>query len=319
MKNSLGKILVTGAAGFMGSHFVRSCINKGYPVIAVDKLTYAGDFSRIADLKNKLRFYRTDLENKIKLSTIINKEKPDYVAHFAAETHVDRSLSDIRPFIGSNIIGTQNLIDCCLSVKIKKFVHISTDEVYGESTSGRFTETSPLRANNPYAATKLSAELLVLGAWKEKKLPAVVIRPSNNYGSWQHPEKLIPVVIVNALKNKKIPVYGKGQQIREWIYVDDCICAIWVILKKGKVGGIYNVGSSNEQNNLKTVQSILRLMNKNSNLIRFVKDRQSHDFRYSLDSSKIERLGWRPKINLKEGLKQTVAWYRINKTNDHQN
>ncbi|MCK5180762.1 MAG: dTDP-glucose 4,6-dehydratase [Candidatus Omnitrophica bacterium] len=303
------KILVTGGAGFIGSEFVRQAVRKEQKIAVIDKLTYSGDLERLKEIKGKYTFYKTDICQKAKLEAIIKKERPDKIVHFAAETHVDRCIQDVLPFIRTNITGTQNLIDLSRKYKVKKFIHISTDEVYGESRKGRFPETAALKPKNPYSATKAAAELLVHAATKTHHFPAIIIRPANNYGPWQYPEKLIPVIILKALKNRKVPVYGKGKQIREWLHVADCAEGIHLILKKGKIGESYNIGTYFERENLVTVKTILKLLEKPKSLIAFVADRPGHDFRYSVSCAKIKKLGWRPKIAFATGIKQTVQWY----------
>ncbi|MCK5180171.1 MAG: dTDP-glucose 4,6-dehydratase [Candidatus Omnitrophica bacterium] len=309
MSKSRSKILITGGAGFIGSEFVRQAVKKGQKIVVIDKLTYSGDLERLKEIKGKYTFYKTDICQKAKLEAVIKKEKPDQIVHFAAETHVDRSIQDPLPFIQTNITGTQNLIDLSRKYKVKKFVHISTDEVYGESQKGRFPETAALKPKNPYSATKAAAELLVRAAIKTHHFPAIIIRPANNYGPWQYPEKLIPVIILKALKNRKVPVYGKGKQIREWLHVTDCAEGIHLIVKKGKIGEAYNVGTYFERENLVTVKTILKLLKKPASLIEFVADRPGHDFRYSVSCAKIKKLGWSPKITFATGIKQTVQWY----------
>ena len=309
MSKKKSKILVTGGAGFIGSEFVRQAINRGQNVVVVDKLTYAGDLERLKEVKGKYTFYKTDIFQKAKLEAVVRKERPHIVVHFAAETHVDRSLQDVEPFIRTNIGGTQNLIDLSQKYNVQKFVQISTDEVYGERLKGRFLETGALRPKNPYSATKASAEFLVWAAVKTYQFPAIIVRPANNYGPWQYPEKLIPVVIMKALSGQKVPVYGKGKQVREWLHVQDCVEGIRFILDRGEIGETYNIGTYFERENITTVQTILQLLGKSERLIQFVQDRQGHDFRYSLDCSKLRRLGWRPKIVFRHGIQQTLQWY----------
>jgi len=303
------KILVTGGAGFIGSEFVRQAIKKGQKVVVIDKLTYAGDLKRLEEVKTKFTFHKVDIFQKAKLDSVIKKEKPHTIVHFAAETHVDRSIQDAEPFIQTNITGTQNLINCARKYKVKKFLHISTDEVYGESRQGKFLENSAIRPKNPYSATKAAAEFLIHAAIKTYQFPAIIVRPANNYGPWQYPEKLIPVIILKALKNRKIPVYGKGKQIREWLHVQDCANGVHVILKKGKIGEAYNIGTYFERENLTTVRTILKLLHKPASLIQFVQDRPGHDFRYSVNCAKLKKLGWKPKITFPIGIKQTIQWY----------
>lgn len=309
MRKKFRKLLITGGAGFIGSEFVRQSVKRGQKVVVIDKLTYAGDLQRLAEVKTKYTFYKVDISQKTKLDAVIKRERPHTIVHFAAETHVDRSIQDAEPFIQTNITGTQNLIDCARKYKVKKFLHISTDEVYGESQQGRFLESSAIRPRNPYSATKAAAEFIVRAAVKTYRFPAVIIRPANNYGPWQYPEKLIPVIIFKALKNKKVPVYGKGKQIREWLHVRDCANGIHVILKKGKIGESYNIGTYFEQENLTTVKTILKLLNKPASLIQFVRDRPGHDFRYSVNCAKLKKLGWKPKVPFAVGIKETIVWY----------
>ena len=303
------KILVTGGAGFIGSEFVRQGIAQGYDLAVVDKITYAGDLTRLKEVAEVYRFYKADICSPSQLENIIRREKPRVLVHFAAETHVDRSLQNGIPFITTNVTGMQNLINLSMRYGITKFIHISTDEVYGESRSGRFKETALLNPGNPYAATKVAAELLLKAAVKTYQLPAIIVRPANNYGPWQYPEKFVPVIIFKALKNEKVPVYGKGAQIREWLHVTDCVNGIYHILHKGEIGGTYNIGSYFEQNNLATARAILRLLGKPESLIGFVQDRPGHDFRYSVDCSNLRKLGWRPKMRFQQGMKDTVDWY----------
>ncbi len=313
MQKSIDKILVTGAAGFIGSQFVRQSVKKNYSLVGVDKLTYAGDLERLKDVGKEIKFYKVDICDHKKLHAIFKKEAPQIVIHFAAETHVDRSIQNASAFIKTNVQGTQNLIDLSREFKIKKFIHISTDEIYGESKNGYFKETDPLKAKNPYSSTKAAGELLVQAALHTYKFPAIIVRPANNYGPWQYPEKLIPVIILKALNNTKVPVYGKGAQIREWLHVSDCANGIDTILRKGKIGEVYNIGSYFEQQNINTVKMILDHLGKPHSLIEFVQDRLGHDFRYSVDCSKLEKLGWTPKVEFKRGLDETIRWYH-----DHQ-
>ena len=308
MRKKLPKILVTGGAGFIGSEFVRQGVRKGYPIVVADKLTYAGDIERLRDIKGKYAFYPVDICQGKAAGAIFEREKPEFVVHFAAETHVDRSIRDASPFIETNIRGTQILLDLSRKYPIKKFVHISTDEVYGEIKKGRFGESSVLAPNSPYAASKASGDLLIKAYVRTFGLKAVIARPSNNYGPWQYPEKLIPVVILKALRNQGVPVYARGENIREWLHVSDCAAAIFLILEKGRIGEVYNVGSGQEKRNIETVREILRMLGKPESLIRYVQDRPGHDYRYSLDCSKIRRLGWRPQVNFREGIGEVVEW-----------
>jgi len=319
MRKRIPKILITGGAGFIGSAFVRLLSTRQSPtetvsstassVIIVDKLTYAGDLKRLEEAKGKFKFYKTDICNKKQIDLILAKEKPDIIMHFAAESHVDRSIDDATPFIDTNIKGTQILLDASRKYKVSKFIHISTDEVYGEITDGKFNEGSPIRANSPYAVSKAGADLLVQSYIRTYKIPAIIIRPSNNYGPWQYPEKLVPLAILRILEGGKVPVYGKGLNVREWLYVEDCARGILTIMRKGKIGQIYNLGSSCESKNIDTVKLLLKTLGVSQNRLEFVRDRLGHDIRYSLNSKKVTKeLGWKPRVLLAQGLKLTVAW-----------
>jgi dTDP-glucose 4,6-dehydratase len=314
MRRKFRKILVTGGAGFIGSAFVRLAVKKGFLPIIVDKLTYAGDLARLKKASGKFKFYKIDICDKSRLETLFTREKPDAIIHFAAESHVDRSIKDAAPFIEANIRGTQVLLDIALKHKIKRFVHISTDEVYGDIEKGKFSEESPLKPNSPYAASKAAGDLLVKAYVRTFNFPALIVRASNNYGPWQYPEKFIPRAILTVLKNKKIPVYGKGLNVREWLYVEDCALGIWRILERGKIGEVYNLGSGYEEKNIKIAKKILGVMGKRSEGIEFVKDRPGHDIRYSLSVEKIlKQTGWRAQTSLDAGLSKTVDWCIKNK------
>jgi dTDP-glucose 4,6-dehydratase len=309
------KILVTGGAGFIGSEFVRQAIKKGHKIVVVDKLTYAGDLARLKEVKDRYKFYKIDICDKKSIDSIFAKEKPEAVVSFAAETHVDRSIQDANPFIETNIKGTHILLDVAIKYKIKKFIQISSDEVYGDIERGSFAEDSPLKPNSPYAASKAAGDLLIKTYIRTYNFPAIIIRPCNNYGPWQYPEKLIPLMISRALRDLKVPVYGKGQNIREWLYISDCANAILLILEKGKTGEVYNIGSGQEKRNIDVVKRILKILGKPQGLIEFVKDRPGHDLRYSLNSSEIKKeLGWQAKVKFENGLKNTVGWYLENES-----
>jgi len=305
------KILITGGAGFIGSEFVRQAVKKGYQVAVVDKLTYAGDLERLKVVWDSINFYRADITNSEFVEHIFDKEKPDVVIHFAAESHVDRSILNPAEFLNSNILGTYVLLEASKKYNINLFINISTDEVYGElGETGKFTEESPLKPNSPYSVSKASADMLGRAYFRTYGLPVITVRPSNNYGPWQYPEKLIPVVITKALQNETVPVYGKGSNVREWLYVEDCANAIFAIMEKGKPGEIYNVASGEERRNIEVVKAILELLGKSHDLIKFVDDRPGHDFRYSMDFSKVTKeCEWKPKTNFEEGLEKTVKWY----------
>lgn len=309
MRGRIHKILVTGGAGFIGSAFVRQSVKKGYQIAVVDKLTYAGDLKRLKAVKNNYKFYKADICNQKQIGSIFSKEKPDFVVNFAAQTHVDRSIHNARPFIETNVLGTEVLLNASRKNKTKKFIHISSDEVYGDIEKGEFFEGSPLNPSSPYSAAKAAADLLLKSYIRTYNFPAIIVRPSNNYGPWQYPEKLIPLAILKLLRNEKIPVYAKGKNVREWLYVEDCAAGIIKVLEKGLLGEIYNIGSSQEKENIEVINSLLRILNKDKTKIEFVKDRPGHDFRYRLNCRKItEETGWLPRINFEVGLNNTVHW-----------
>jgi len=318
MRKRISKILVTGGAGFIGSAFVRSLLSmdNSLPgqlpdakVVVIDKLTYAGDLERLKEVEGEYKFYKVDISNKRKIESIFSKERPEFIVHFAAESHVDRSIKDATLFIDTNIKGTHILLDAARKYKVKRFIHISTDEVYGDIKKGRFCEDSPLRPNSPYAVSKAAADLLVKAYIRTYGFPAIIIRPSNNYGPWQYPEKLIPLAILRILGSDKVPVYGKGHNVREWLYVDDCVRGILTIMNKGKIGQVYNLGSGQEKRNIDTVKLLLKILGVNQNGFTFVKDRLGHDIRYSLNSKKLyQKLAWKPQLKFLEGLKVTAAW-----------
>ena len=308
------KILVTGGAGFIGSEFVRQAVKSGIYIVVVDKLTYAGDLLRLKEVEEKIRFYKADISNKEFIEYIFKAEKPDTVVHWAAESHVDRSILDPSPFIDANVKGTSVLLDTAKNNNVKLFINIATDEVYGElGESGQFYEATPLNPNSPYSVSKTAADMLGRSYYRTYGFPVITLRPSNNYGWWQYPEKLIPVVILKALNNEPIPVYGQGLNIREWLFVSDCADAVFSIISKGKPGEIYNIGSGQEKRNIEVVKAILAILKKPESLITYVKDRPGHDFRYSLNTYKIEKeIGWKAKIHFEEGIEKTVKWYLDN-------
>jgi dTDP-glucose 4,6-dehydratase len=305
------KLFVTGGAGFIGSEFVRQGVRRGYAIFLIDKLTYAGDMERIKEVEKEVAFYRIDITDRKSVERIFKICKPDAVVHWAAESHVDRSILDASPFLETNIKGTQVLLEASKQKGVERFINISTDEVYGElEEKGQFYETTPLNPNSPYSVSKASADMLGRAYHRTYGVPVITVRPSNNYGPWQYPEKLIPVVILKAVNNEKIPVYGAGQNIREWLFVSDCVDAIFRILEKGRAGEIYNIGSGEEKRNIEVVKTILKLLGKKEDLIKFVKDRLGHDYRYSLNSGKIRKeLGWKTKMPFAEGIEETVKWY----------
>ncbi len=307
------KVLVTGGAGFIGSEFVKQIIKKKYTVVVADKITYAGDLERLREVKGQYKFYKQDLYNKKQLEKVVEEERPSHLVHFAAESHVDRSIIDAGVFIKTNVFGTQILLDITKKYPIERFIHISTDEVYGDIDEGESHENTPLNPSSPYSASKAAADLLVKSYIRTYNIPAIIVRPSNNYGPWQYPEKFIPVVIYKALKNEKIPVYAQGQNVREWLYVSDCAHAIVTIMENGKLGEVYNIGSGIEKKNLDVVENILKKTKKPLDLIEFVKDRPGHDYRYRLNSLKIKNeLHWNAKVDFENGIHQTIAWYEEN-------
>jgi len=313
MRRKLHKILVTGGAGFIGSEFVKRAVRRSYEIVVVDKLTYAGDLDRLGESRGQIEFYKGDICDAHVMSKILKKEKPAVIVNFAAETHVDRSIVNSSPFIETNIKGTRNLLDLALKFKTPRYIQISTDEVYGDIRRGSFAEDSPFKPNSPYAASKAAADLLIGAYMRTYKLPAVIVRPSNNYGPWQYPEKLIPLVTLMASKNKKVPVYARGENIREWLYVSDCAEAIIEVMERGRLGQVYNMGSGQEKRNIEVVKLILRFLGKPESLIKFVTDRPGHDFRYSLNCNKIRKeLGWRAIVRFENGLKNTVNWLASN-------
>jgi len=316
----LDTILVTGGCGFIGSNFIRYVLKNtnNYRIVNVDKLTYAGNLKNLAGLKGDPRycFYKGDICNYELLSFIIEKENVTSIINFAAESHVDRSILSPQEFIRTNVIGTDVLLEITRRFGLKKFIQISTDEVYGSlEQTGKFIESTPLSPNSPYSASKASADLLVRAYNHTYNLPTIITRCSNNYGPYQFPEKLIPLMIINAINEKPLPVYGDGMNIRDWIYVEDHCAAILAIYEEGKIGEVYNIGAENEMPNIEIVKLILKELGKNESLITFVKDRPGHDRRYAIDATKIKtELGWKPRYEFKEALKKTINWYIENQT-----
>jgi len=309
-------VLVTGGAGFIGSNFIHFMMNKykDYKIINFDALTYAGNLDNLKGIENDARyiFIKGDIISKQDVDTAM--EGVDAVVHFAAESHVDRSIEDPEVFIKTNVLGTQVLLDCAKAHKIKRFIHVSTDEVYGSlGDTGCFTETTLVAPNSPYSASKAGSDLLVQAYFETYGLSAIITRCSNNYGSYQFPEKLIPLMISNALEGKALPVYGDGMNVRDWLYVEDHCSAIDLILHKGREGETYNIGGNNEWHNIDIVKLILKEMGKSEALITFVKDRRGHDRRYAIDAGKIkEKLGWCPSMQFEDGIKKTIQWYLDN-------
>lgn len=313
------KILVTGGAGFIGSNFIRYMLkqHEDYKIINLDKLTYAGNLENLKDVEDNPNyiFIKGDITDKNLVESLFFSYDIDYVINFAAESHVDRSIDDAQIFLKTNVIGTQVLLDVSKKVNVKKFLQVSTDEVYGSlGPTGYFTEQSPLSPNSPYSASKASADLLVKAYAHTYGLPVNITRCSNNYGPHQFPEKLIPLMIINAMNDKNLPVYGDGLNIRDWIYVEDHCRAIDMVIHHGTVGEIYNIGGNNERTNIDIVKYILKEIGKPESLIKYVKDRPGHDRRYAIDYTKIqEELGWKPLYSFEEGMKKTIKWYLDNK------
>lgn len=308
------KLLVTGGAGFIGSEFVRRGVTGGYKIVVVDCLTYAGDMRRIRREEESVVFYKADITDRDSLDHIFKAERPEAVVHWAAESHVDRSIVDASPFVDTNVKGTQRLLEAARIHGVERFVNISTDEVYGDlDGEGCFYESTPLNPSSPYSVSKASADMLGRAYHRTFGMPVVTVRPSNNYGPWQFPEKLIPVVILKALQGERIPVYGKGENVREWLYVSDCADAVFTVLEKGAGGEAYNIGSGEERKNIEVVRAILGLLGKSEDLIEFVKDRPGHDFRYALSAEKAAlELGWNRTVLFEQGIERTVAWYMDN-------
>ncbi len=317
------KLLVTGGAGFIGANFIFLELKKHFQdhIICVDKLTYAGNLSTLTSVlkQSNFTFYKADISDRIEMEKIFRKELPDIVVNFAAESHVDRSIHNPEIFLVTNILGTQVLLDMAKKYHVKRYHQVSTDEVYGDLPLNRkdlfFTESTPIHTSSPYSASKASADLLVQAYFRTFKLPVTISRCSNNYGPYHFPEKLIPLVISRALKNEIIPVYGKGENIRDWLYVEDHCEAIDLIIRNGNIGEVYNVGGHNEKSNLEVVKLILKHLQKPESLIKFVSDRAGHDLRYAIDPSKIlNSLGWIPKTKFEDGVKITIDWYVKNQS-----
>ncbi|MBR4632395.1 MAG: dTDP-glucose 4,6-dehydratase [Elusimicrobia bacterium] len=315
MKN----ILVTGGAGFIGSNFVRYMLNKykDYKIVNLDLLTYAGNIESLNDIKDNSNylFVKGDIADNKLVDKIVSENKTDVIINFAAESHVDRSITNPDIFVKTNVLGTQNLLEVAKKYKLEKFFQISTDEVYGSlGKTGFFTEKTPLSPNSPYSASKASADLLVMAYHHTFGLNINITRCSNNYGPYQFPEKLIPLFITNALADKQVPLYGDGLNIRDWLFVEDHCSAIDTVLHKGKDGEIYNVGGNNEKTNKYITDTILKYLGKDNSLIKYVADRLGHDRRYAIDATKIkEELGWQPQYKFEQAIEKTIQWYLNNK------
>lgn len=312
-------LLVTGGAGFIGSNFLHYMSAKypAYRFVNLDKLTYAGNLDNLKNIEDKPNYFfvRGDIGDENLVAQLMEEHKIDAVVNFAAESHVDRSIEDPSSFIKTNCLGTQILLHQAKKHQISRYLQISTDEVYGSlGPTGYFTEETPLDPSSPYAASKTAGDLLVMAYFKTHKFPCLITRCSNNYGPYQFPEKLIPLMITNAVADIPLPVYGDGLNVRDWIYVEDHCQAIDLVLHKGKEGQVYNIGGNSEKPNIEIVRSIIKEVGKNESLINFVKDRLGHDRRYAMDISKIKReLGWQPAWDFGKGLKQTIKWYLENK------
>lgn len=311
------RVLITGGAGFIGSNFVHYMFDRypNYQIINLDALTYAGNLENLTSIQenSQYTFIKGDITNEELVSSIF-AQGVDMVVHFAAESHVDRSILEPDVFVKTNVLGTQVLLEAARKYEVKKFVHVSTDEVYGSlGETGLFTEETPLAPNSPYSASKAGSDLLVRAYHETFGLPINITRCSNNYGPYQFPEKLIPLMIANALNDKSLPVYGDGLNIRDWLYVEDHCSAIDLVLHKGVNGEVYNIGGNNERTNIQIIQTILRELNKPESLMQFVKDRPGHDRRYGIDATKItNELGWKPKHNFETGIHETIRWYLEN-------
>lgn len=311
------KILVTGGAGFIGSAFVRMLVTStSHAVINLDKLTYAGNLENLASIEDneRYRLMEGDICDQRVVESLVDEEKPDAIVHFAAESHVDRSILSPEPVIRTNVFGTFVLLEAARKFRIARFVHVSTDEVYGSLAPPlEATEEFPLNASSPYSASKAGSDLLARSYFVTYKLPVVITRASNNYGPYQFPEKLIPLMIANALEHRKLPVYGDGQQVRDWLYVEDHCRAILSVLDKGRIGEIYNIGGNRSLPNLDVVRKVLALTGRPESLIEYVTDRPGHDRRYALSSAKLmQETGWRPEMDFESGLARTIDWYKRN-------
>ena len=307
--------LVTGGAGFIGSNFIHFLLKK-YPdchIINLDKLTYAGNLDNLKDVEDDPRyeFVKADIQNRERVKELINGV--DAVVHFAAETHVDRSIMSAGEFIMTDVFGTFTMLDGIKDSDVEFFLHVSTDEVYGSREKGYFKESDPMNPASPYSASKAGADRLVHSYWVTYEVPILIVRPSNNFGPYQYPEKFIPLFISHAMENKSLPLYGKGTNVRDWLYVEDNCQALDVVMRKGKLGEAYNIGANNEVPNIRVAERIVDLLEKPRSLITFVKDRPGHDQRYALDCEKIHALGWKPSFDFDKALEATVNWYKDHK------
>jgi dTDP-glucose 4,6-dehydratase len=307
------KILITGGAGFIGSNFILRMMNS-HPevgIVNLDILTYAGNLNNLKGVEKNPRytFIKGDICDPDIVNAIIKKHRVDTIIHFAAESHVDRSIGKSSEFVRTNVLGTHNLLECARHQSISRFIHISTDEVYGSTLKGSFKENDILSPSSPYSASKAGSDLLALSYFKTYNLPVIITRCTNNFGPYQFPEKLIPLFVTNLIEGKKVPVYGTGKNIRDWIHVGDHCRAVEFVLDKGITGEIYNIGGGNEKTNIEITEKILKFLKKDDSSIEYVTDRPGHDFRYSLDCSKLLKMGWRPQYSFEEALKDTIEWY----------
>ncbi|MDI6720612.1 MAG: dTDP-glucose 4,6-dehydratase [Methanomicrobiales archaeon] len=310
------RLLVTGGLGFIGSNFIRQMLEEypGDTIVNLDKITYAGNPENLKDIAGDPRytFVRGDICDPEIVSSVFREHPTDAVVHFAAESHVDRSIEDASVFVRTNILGTHVLLEAALNHGVGRFIHISTDEVYGSIRSGSFREADNLNPSSPYSASKAASDLLARSFCITHGLPVIVTRCTNNFGPYQYPEKLIPLFVTNLLDDKKVPVYGSGQNVRDWIYVLDHCRAVDFILRHGEPGEIYNIGGGNEKSNLEITRQLLDILGKEESMIEYVPDRPGHDWRYSLDSSKLRAMGWRPQFDFETALRATIQWYTEN-------
>jgi dTDP-glucose 4,6-dehydratase len=302
------RFLVTGGAGFIGANFVRLLVKK-FPhdeIVVLDKLTYAGRLENLADIRDRISFIKGDI---CRTEDIAQDGPYNAIFNFAAETHVDRSITDPESFVKTDVVGTCTLLNYALKHDVDRYIQISTDEVYGSTANGSFREADILNPSSPYSASKAAAEHLVSSFYKTYGLPVLITRSSNNFGPYQYPEKLIPVLIIKALADQPLPIYGSGLNVRDWLYVDDNCTGIDAVYSRGKPGEVYNIGAGNEKTNLEIARTVLRLLDKSEELITFVQDRPGHDFRYSIATEKIRGLGWTPAHRFEDGIKKTIDWY----------
>ena len=309
------KLLITGGCGFIGSNFIRNMLEKypDYKITNLDKLTYAGNPDNLKDIESNPNY--TFVKGDICDTDVVSKvmQDVDQVIHFAAESHVDRSIKDSSVFVTTNVLGTNTLLSCALEYDIDKFIHVSTDEVYGSIDEGSFIETDPLDPSSPYSSSKAGSDLLAMSYHTTYGLPVSITRCTNNFGPYQYPEKLIPLFITNLMEGEKVPVYGSGLNIRDWIYVDDHCSGIDFVLNNGNCGEVYNIGGGSELTNLEITHMILEMLGKDESMIRHVEDRKGHDLRYSLDCTKLKNMGWKLEFNFDTALKSTVKWYMDNR------